>query len=307
MSYMRPVYTSTARFDETARALTEDELRKLAPSVFAVAAHESRSDRFQPIPTIEVLRGLAAEGFSVVGATQSKARDTARTDFTKHLLRLRRLDDKTHRVDDVLPEVILRNANDGTAAYELMAGLFRIRCLNSLVAQVATLDSTKVRHSGSGTKVRDAVIEGTHRVIDAAQKALQAPAAWSEIVLDREEKLLLASTVFDVRFPRSEEETEQQQQDRRVRHTIDAARLLEPARYEDRKDDLWTVTNVLQERAVRGGQHYTRTALDGNDRLTQRNARTREVKGVDQLVGVNKAIFRIAEFFAEQRGVKLAA
>src|SRR5215475_11866198 len=46
------VYGETARFDR-ARALTEDELRKYAPSVFATTAHDSRSERFQPIPTIE--------------------------------------------------------------------------------------------------------------------------------------------------------------------------------------------------------------------------------------------------------------
>lgn len=66
------IYTHTARFD-TARALTEDEMRKAAPSIFATAAHESRSERFQPIPTIEILRGLMAEGFMPVGAKQSGA------------------------------------------------------------------------------------------------------------------------------------------------------------------------------------------------------------------------------------------
>jgi len=42
------IYTSTARFD-TGRALNEDEMRKAAPSIFALSAHESRSERFQPI------------------------------------------------------------------------------------------------------------------------------------------------------------------------------------------------------------------------------------------------------------------
>lgn len=54
---MNSVYASTARFD-SARALSEDEMRRSAPSIFAVSAHESRSERFQPIPTIEVLRAL---------------------------------------------------------------------------------------------------------------------------------------------------------------------------------------------------------------------------------------------------------
>jgi hypothetical protein len=64
------VYTNTARFD-TARALTEDQMRKIAPSIFATQAHESRSERFQPIPTIEVLRGLMNEGFMPVGVKQA--------------------------------------------------------------------------------------------------------------------------------------------------------------------------------------------------------------------------------------------
>jgi len=134
------VYTHTARFD-TARALTEDEMRKAAPSIFATAAHASRSERFQPIPTIEILRGLMAEGFMPVGAKQSGTRDAGKADFTKHLIRLRRVDNgRVYSVGDTVCEILLKNANDGTSAYDLMAGLFRIRCLNSLVAQTGSPD-----------------------------------------------------------------------------------------------------------------------------------------------------------------------
>src|SRR5688572_965709 len=139
------VYAATARFDSQARALTEDELRRMAPSVFAVTAHDSRSDRFRPIPTIEVVRGLAAQGFAVVGAKQSVSRIPGREDFTKHLLRLRMLDAAVkHTVGDTVMEMLLKNANDGTSAYDLLAGLFRISCLNSLVCQTGTIDTVKV-------------------------------------------------------------------------------------------------------------------------------------------------------------------
>jgi Domain of unknown function (DUF932) len=148
MNMHNNVYAQSARFD-TARALTEDELRRLAPSVFATEAHSSRSDQFSPIPTIEVVRGLAKEGFHVVGAKQAVARMDDRREFTKHLLRLRRLDDDAKfSVGDTVCEMLLKNANDGTSAYDLLAGLFRIRCLNSLVTQTGTIDSIKVRHSG---------------------------------------------------------------------------------------------------------------------------------------------------------------
>ena len=57
----------TARFDDGARALSQDEMRRAAPSIFAARPHVSRSERFRAIPTIEVLRGLEQEGFFAVG------------------------------------------------------------------------------------------------------------------------------------------------------------------------------------------------------------------------------------------------
>ena len=124
-------------------------MRKIAPSIFATEAHESRSDRFVPVPTIEVLRGLKKEGFDVVGVKQSNTRDEGKVNFTKHLIRLRRVDGEKYKVGDTVAEMLLKNANDGTCQYELMAGLFRILCLNSLVAQKAEIESIKVRHSGN--------------------------------------------------------------------------------------------------------------------------------------------------------------
>ncbi|WP_029060833.1 DUF932 domain-containing protein, partial [Labrenzia sp. DG1229] len=101
------VYAHTARFDH-GRALNEDELRRLAPSIFATEAHTSRSERFQPIPTIDILRGLMDEGFMPVGAKQSRTRDESKTNFTKHLIRLRRLDDdQKYSVGDTVCEILL--------------------------------------------------------------------------------------------------------------------------------------------------------------------------------------------------------
>jgi len=153
----------TARFDDRARALSQDEMRRAAPSIFAARPHASRSERFRVIPTIEVLRGLEREGFFAVGARQSASRDASKTDYTRHMIRLRRLDNaRQYRVGDTVCEIILKNANDGTTAYELMAGLFRIRCLNSLMAQITTVESIKVRHSGDALQK---VVDGTYRVL----------------------------------------------------------------------------------------------------------------------------------------------
>lgn len=279
------IYTHTARFD-AARALSEDQLRKFAPSIFATSAHESRSERFQPIPTIDVLRGLMREGFMPVGAKQSTSRDASKVAFTKHLIRLRKLDTEVkHRVGDTVCEILLKNANDGTSAYDLMAGLFRIRFLNSLVAQTGTIDAVKVRHSGD---VQGKVIEGTYRVLEQAQAALAAPADWSGLRLGRDEAAAFAEAAHVLRFGDAEGN---------VATPIQPQALLMPRRHDDRADDLWTTFNVVQENVIRGGLRGVQRNADG----TRRRVTTRAVNGIDQDVKLNKALWIVAQAMAGHR------
>jgi hypothetical protein len=113
------IYTSAARFD-SGRALSEDELRQSASSIFSNSPHETRSERLQPIPTIEVLRQLTEQGFVPVRVKQ-RALAIRAEPFTKHLIRLRRVDNaESYKVGDTVYEILLKNANDGTSAYDLM-------------------------------------------------------------------------------------------------------------------------------------------------------------------------------------------
>lgn len=41
--------------------LSNDEIARVAPSIFAEEAHESRSDRYRYIPTVDVLEALAVK------------------------------------------------------------------------------------------------------------------------------------------------------------------------------------------------------------------------------------------------------
>lgn len=286
---------ATARFDHTARAMTEDEMRRVAPSIFAVEAHDSRSERFQAIPTIEVLRGLMREGFMPVGARQARTRDESRRDFTKHMIRLRRIDQGAeYEVGDTVFEIILKNANDGTAAYDLMAGLFRIRCKNSLVSQTATLDSLKVRHTGTAEAVRDKVIEGTYEVLKSSEIALAAPADWGRVQLCPEERMILAEAAHVLRFD---------DQEGNLAKAIKPEAFLNTRRAADRTNDLWTQFNIVQENTIKGGLHGE--ARDDLGR--RRNVSTRAVKGIDQDVKLNKALWLVGQRMAELKGLKAAA
>ena len=280
---MESIYTNTARFDRPV-ALTDEALMRLAPSVFQTQAHESRSERFRPIPTIDVIRGLRSEGFEVVGAKQCVVRDDSKRDFAKHLLRFRRIDNpEKYQVGDNVMEVLLKNANDGSAAYELLAGLFRIRCLNSLVSQTSTIDTIKVRHSGNAL---DNVIEGTYRVLEEAETVLAAPQDWGMLQLPAPAQKALAQAAHTLRFG----ETEEGQ-----RPAINPDQLLRPRRAGDTGNDLWTKFNVVQENAIKGGLHGG--AYDANNRY--RRTTTRQIKGIDQDVKLNKALWLVGEQLAQ--------
>lgn len=277
------VYAQSARFDHS-RALGEDEMRALAPSIFATEKHHSRSDRFQPIPTIDVLRGLQNEGFSVVGAKQCIARLDDRRNYTKHMVRLRRLaDDLKYQVGDTVFEIIVKNANDGSAAYDILAGLFRIRCLNSLVSQTDQMENLRVRHSGD---VTHKVIEGTYTVLDTAEQSLKAPQDWPQITLNRDEQQVFAEAAHTLRFADA---------DGNVDTPIKPTQLLIARRTSDQQNDLWTTYNVVQENAIKGG--LTAMGRDVNNR--PRRSTTRGVNGIDQDVKLNRALFTLANKMAE--------
>jgi len=277
------IYTDTARFDDHQRFLTEDEIRSAAPSVFATTAHESRSARFRPIATIDVIRMLDQEGFGVVGAKQSVARLEDRKDFTKHMLRLRQKGGVQRKVGDTVFEVLLKNANDGSAAYDLLSGLFRIRCLNSLVAMDTQMSTQRVRHSGD---VAPKVIEGVFSVVKDAERALNAPDQWGQLQLAAPEQMFLAEAAHAIRFPVDENNN--------ATTNVRPEQMLHVRRAGDVGTDLWTVFNRVQENVVRGGIDNFGYNAEGRFR----RAHTREVKGIDQSTALNRALWTLGEKMA---------
>jgi hypothetical protein len=272
-------YQQITRYNQ-GRPITEDEMRLYAPSIFAVDAHFSRSERFVPIPTIEMVRGLNQNGWVPVMAGQSIARREDKQNYTKHMVRFRRADRDLSTHGSVV-ELVLRNGNDGTSAYKLDAGVFRIACLNGMVAKSEDYGNINVRHSG---RALDKVIEGSYEVLQSAERVLAAPQDWSQIQLDRAERLALANASHLLRFDRDEEGN--------ATTGVTPEQLLIPRRTEDTLTNLWTTFNVIQENAVRGG--LTATSPGANRRST-----TREVRGVDQNVKLNMALWALTEQMAK--------
>ena len=72
-------------------------MRQAAPSIFADGKHVSRSERYTYIPTIDVLRGLHREGFEPFMVAQGRSRIEGKSEYTKHMIRMRHLREHSGR------------------------------------------------------------------------------------------------------------------------------------------------------------------------------------------------------------------
>lgn len=256
--------------------LTNDEIMAYAPSVMAEAPHESRGDRYAFIPTINVLDGLRDAGFQPFEVRQTKCRDAGKREFTRHLVRMRHPD--AIATQSEVPEIVLLNSHDGTSSYQLLAGIFRMVCSNGMIAGDVCND-IRIRHSGN---VVDDVIEGSFTVLDNLNDVTERIGTYKALPLLPDEQALLANAAIGLRWGESA--------------PVTANEVLRPRRWEDRKDDLWTVSNRLQESLIRGGN------LGRN--ANGRRVRTRAITGVNEDVKLNRALWYITDHFAK---MKLAA
>ena len=279
-------------------ALTEADLMKLAPSLFATEAHHSRSDRFAPVPTIDIVRGLQREGFEVFSAQQAKTRDASKRDFTKHMVRLRNPSFRQLANGDTF-EIVLINGNDGSSAYRMMPGFFRFVCSNGLIVG-ETLNEVRVRHSGNA--MHD-VIEGAYTVLQDAPQVADQVDAFRATSVSRDEALAFAAAAHTLRFPNAALDVEDPAY---APAPVDPTRLLSARRVADvsERSNLWGVFNVVQENIIRGGQKGWVERVDQRGRAQLRRASTRAVQGIDGNRDLNRALWTLAEEMAK---LKVAA
>lgn len=280
-------FTIGAAIRRAQQPLTEEQLRRLAPSVFAAAAHESRSQRYAYIATAEILRGLSLQGFRVYSAQQSRTRTEGRQSHTKHLLRLRHDSMQALAVGDSAPEIVLINSHDGSSSYQMSGGMYRLACNNGLMVPDGVCQSIKVQHTG---QILDRVTEGAFEVLDGLTRVIDSRDTMRALTLNTGEQQAFAHAAALLRFDPAEGEALPVTPDQ-----VNRAR-----RMDDRAPDLWATFNRAQENLIRGGLRGQ--TVDANGRRQVRAVRA--VTGIDQDVKLNRALWTLAE---EMRKLKTAA
>lgn len=251
--------------------MSDDQIRRVAPSVFAETKYGAMSDKYAYISTSQVVTALRKEGFQPVRALQSRSRIEGKEFFTRHMVVFRTPDDSMPlaRVGDIRPEIILINSHDGTSSYQLHAGLFRMVCTNGLVIADSMLASIKILHFG---RIVDSVIEGSFSIAQALPDVLGKVDAWRSLALPERAQTAYAEAALTLRYGDGH-------------RPVEASDILTPKRREDQGNDLWSVYNRVQEHVMRGGV--------AGRRSDNRRTTTRSVSAVNQTMRLNKGLWTI--------------
>lgn len=285
------------------RPLTENQIKAYAPAVYAESPSEKTSDKYLFVPTYKLVDALQSNGWSVVSARQTQNSKTsldARMS-NRHSLLLtptQYVNRQLQEVKGLAPLIKINNAHNGLMSFSMANAIFRQVCANGLTLPEEIGAVPRIRHT---TDMRDEVIEASYRVLSDSPKMLQAFTDMSKVTLSFDEKLMLADCIADVCLDIDQYKLDEHESARkrawggyvRATNSLDINhQLIHPKRYQDRADDLFTVTNVVQENIIRGSVKLA--SAKGLRSL-------KSVTSIDRDEKINQAILKISNHLKQEK------
>ena len=250
----------------TDTAMSDNDMARFAPSIFAGEAHESRKESYGYIPTIDVLNELRKEGYEVRSVAQQLCRDIGRRAHTRHMVRMTH-PDMPHDANGQ-HEIILLNSHDGTSSFRLASGYFRFVCANGLWIGQKDID-LRVYHRGKN--IAREVIEGSFKVISDSREIAAHIDDLSAKRMEADKRFALAEHALRLRFGDNSPLTTEQ--------------ALMVRREGDRGDSYWNTFNIIQENLMRGG-------LYGRSPKTGKLRKVRPIAGMDKSASFNANLWK---------------
>jgi hypothetical protein len=274
------------------RPLTDEELRHIAPTIFAPHAHDARSERYAFYPTSELVINLRNEGFEPFAVAAAHVREKegqiSREGFQKAMIRFRhrRHFESGGNGMDFAREVIVLNAHDGTSSVQLMAGGFETVCKNCLFR--GTIDhNVRVPHKGD---IRTKVIEGAYSVLESLGEMEAERQVMRALPMTGADQQAYAEAAQILRWEPVDDEGN------KVKPPVTTAQLLQPRFREQVAPTLWNTFQTVQNHVINGGDTGMRETVRG-----RRRTATRQVTGIDQTAKLNQAMWHLADYFARMK------
>lgn len=233
------------------------------------------------INTGNIVQRFERQGWNLSSVKEVRPRVKEREGYQRHLLRFR--NDAFPRISGLsndhasIPELIVENSHDGTGALKLYFGIFRIACLNGIIAG-SSLASFRVIHSQNAIRNLDQAIDG---MTSGLPNLVERVGRFTQVEFDRDKSLSLAYKSCGLRLGHLKGVQD-----------IDLASALEPKRFADMGKDAFSVFNIVQERVIRGGIRYKQ--INEKNGYVERKF-TRAVNSVSQSVKYNRELWNILE------------
>lgn len=264
--------------------LSNDQMMRVAPSIFATQPYERMSERYSFIPTIQVVDAMRSNGFMPYSAFQSNTRIEGKAPFTKHMIRFRDVSQNAPAmsslaVGQIFPELVLVNSHDGASSYQLDAGLFRLVCLNGLMVDDAKFNQIRVKHSGDVLPV----IEASFEVVKNFPEIIGRIEDFQRLQLTDGQQRAYAEAAATLRYDTDDNGT--------LLAPMPTERLLTARRSADTANTVWNTYNRVQENLTQGGLRGRST--------TGRRLRTRAVNSISEDTRINKALWTLTAKMAE--------
>ena len=257
--------------------IMDAELRSTAPAIFAESPMPGASTRYTFLPTGQIVAAMRQEGWKPIEARQMGVRRLERNGFQRHLVRFQRRD-VVAEVGDFAAEVILLNSHDRSSGYQIHAGLFRFVCRNGLMVADSLIPSVHVRHTRHELPE---IIEASFKILGQLPLLADRIATFRNTMLSESAAQVFASRALELRYTDP------------TRSPIRAEQLLAVRRSEDAGNDLWAVTNRVQENLLRGGMRDA----SRHNHAGKPFRPMRGIRGLQANVKINLNIWALAESF----------
>ena len=231
--------------------LSKEELLEACPHAFrSEPTNPNVSDKYVQANTMTVIDDLAKLGWFPVQAKQCRAKKNSSGVRSFHMIALQNPNIKIMKTNadgtkvvDTYPRIIMTNSHDGYNSFKFMLGVFRLVCSNGLVVCDNQMVNMSIRHINYTFEELRRIVA---QAIEEVPNIVNTMNKMRTIELSEEQKKNIARSMFKIR--KNVDENAQIEVSDEVLEDI-----LTPVRAEDKRNDLWTVFNICQEKMIKGG------------------------------------------------------
>lgn len=231
--------------------LTTADIERICPMAFkSEPTNPNVSDKYIQATTYDVVQDLEKLGWLPVDAKQCRNKKGTSGIRSFHMIafqnpnvKITKTLDNGSEIVDTYPRIILTNSHDGFNSFKFMVGLFRLVCSNGLVLCDSQMVNMSIRHINYDfeelRKIVTTSIEQIPHIVCTMNKM-------QTIIPTEEQKIDLALEVLRIR------------KGLELNNPLEVPQyviqdILTPVRNEDKKNDLWTIFNICQEKMIKGG------------------------------------------------------